>query len=164
MGTKKTNAARLLDRLKVPYRLQSYDFDPDDLAGEKVAQQIGLPARQVFKTLVCRGDRRGEAFAVLACDNELDLKALARVSGNRKIELVPLKEVQPLTGYLRGGVTALASKKPFPVYVDRRIEAHQEIAVSAGVRGLQILLAPADYLQAVGAKVGDIARNLPAEP
>jgi Cys-tRNA(Pro)/Cys-tRNA(Cys) deacylase len=159
MSSKKTNAARLLDRLTIDYRLQPYDFDPDDLSGEKVARQIGLPPHQVFKTLVCRGDRHGVALAVLPSDRELDLKALARLSGDRKIEIVPLKQVQSLTGYMRGGVTALACKKAYAVYVDRPVEEQPEIAVSAGQRGLQIILSPADYLQATGACVGELSRE-----
>ena len=100
----KTNAARTLDRLKIPYEVREYEVDPDDLGAEKVAAGIGLPLAQVFKTLVVRGDRRGVLLAVLAGDAELDLKALARLSGDRRVDLVPLKEVQPLTGYIRGGV------------------------------------------------------------
>jgi Cys-tRNA(Pro)/Cys-tRNA(Cys) deacylase len=155
----KTNAARLLDSLDIPYELRDYEVDPDDLAAESVARKIGLPPEQVFKTLVARGDRTGVLLAVVPGDAELDLKALARASGDRKAEVVPLREVQPLTGYVRGGVTALAGKKDYPVFVDETVELFDVISVSAGARGTQILLAPADYLRATRAKVGAIAKN-----
>lgn len=154
----KTNAARTLERLKIPYEVREYEVNPDDLGAEKVAAGIGLPLAQVFKTLVVRGDRRGVLLAVLAGDAELDLKALARLSGDRRVELVPLKEVQPLTGYIRGGVTALACKKEYPVFADENIRLHERVAVSAGMRGAQLVLSPADYLRATGAAVGPIAR------
>jgi len=154
----KTNAARELDRLGISYELREYEVDPEDLAAETVARKVGLPAEQVFKTLVARGDRHGVCLAVVPGDEELDPKALARVSGDRKVEVVPLKEVQPLTGYIRGGVTALAAKKRYPVYLDASAERFAIISVSAGVRGTQILLAPADYARAVSAKPGVIAR------
>ena len=155
----KTNAARLLDSLSIPYRLQDYEVDPDDLSAESVAAKIGLPPEQVFKTLVARGDRTGVLLAVVPGDAELDLKALARLSGDRKVDTVSLKEVQPLTGYIRGGVTALAGKKDYPVFADETIELFDEISVSAGARGTQILLAPADYLRATRATVGPIAKE-----
>ena len=144
----KTNAARLLDRLGIHYELREYEFDPDDLAAETVAAKIGMPAEQVFKTLVARGDRNGICMAVIPGNAELDLKALAVASGDRKIQLVPVKELQALTGYIRGGVTALAGKKDYSVYLDETVELLDVISISAGVRGLQILLAPADYLKA----------------
>jgi Cys-tRNA(Pro)/Cys-tRNA(Cys) deacylase len=154
----KTNAARLLDQLGIAYELREYEVDPDDLSAETVARKIGMPIEQVWKTLVCRGDGKDVGFAVLAGDAELDLKAYARVAGHKSAEVVALKEVQPLTGYVRGGVTALASKKPYPVCADEMIEAHDVVSVSAGVRGTQILIAPADYLRATGARVGPISR------
>jgi Cys-tRNA(Pro)/Cys-tRNA(Cys) deacylase len=153
----KTNAVRLLDEAKIPYELRDYEVDPDDLSAESVAKKIGLPAAQVFKTLVVRGDRNGVMLAVVPGDSELNLKALARVSGDRKIEIVPLKEVQPLTGYIRGGVTALACKKDYPVYLDETAILFDVIAVSAGVRGTQILLNPEDYVKLVRAITGEIA-------
>ena len=155
----KTNAARALDKLGIAYEIREYEVDPDDLSAEKVAAGIGMPLSQVFKTLVVRGDRRGVLLAVLAGGDELDLKALARLSGDRRAELVPLKDVQPLTGYLRGGVTALACKKHYPVFADQQIESHERIAVSAGIRGAQLVLSPQDYLRATGATVGPIARS-----
>jgi len=144
----KTNAARFLDRLGIRYELREYKVDPDDLAAETVAAKIGLPPEQVFKTLVARGDRNGAVMAVIPGDQELDLKALAEAAGERKIQLAPVKELQSLTGYIRGGVTALAAKRDFPVYVDETIELFDVISISAGMRGLQILIAPSDYLRA----------------
>lgn len=147
----KTNAARILDGLGVAYELRSYEVDLDDLSAPTVAAKVGLPAEQVFKTLVARGDRNGVCMAVVPGDGHLDLKALARASGDRKTELVALKEVLPLTGYVRGGVTALACKKSYPVFLDETAILFEQIAVSAGARGLQIVLHPEDYARAVGA-------------
>ena len=147
----KTNAARILDGLGVAYELRSYEVDLDDLSAPTVAAKVGLPAEQVFKTLVARGDRNGVCMAVVPGDGHLDLKALARASGDRKTELVALKEVLPLTGYVRGGVTALACKKSYPVFLDETAILFDAIAVSAGARGLQIVLHPEDYARAVGA-------------
>jgi Cys-tRNA(Pro)/Cys-tRNA(Cys) deacylase len=155
----KTNAARLLDALEISYELRDYEVDPDDLTAASVAAKIGLPAEQVFKTLVARGDRTGVLLAVVPGNAELDLKALARLTGDRKVDTVPLKEVQPLTGYIRGGVTALAAKKDYPVWVDETFELFDVISISAGVRGTQLLLSPGDYLRALRtAQVGDIAK------
>ena len=153
----KTNAARLLDQLGIPYQLREYEVDPDDLAAETVAAKVGLPAEQVFKTLVARGDRNGICMAVIPGNSELDLKALANAAGDRKIQLVPVKELQALTGYIRGGVTALAGKKDYPVFVDETIELFDVVSVSAGIRGLQILLAPADYMKATRATAAPLA-------
>jgi Cys-tRNA(Pro)/Cys-tRNA(Cys) deacylase len=142
-----TNAARILARMGIKFELRDYQVDEEDLSAENVASKVGLPLDQVWKTLVVRGDRTGVLFAVLAGSATLDLKALAKLSGNRKTETVPLKEVQPLTGYIRGGVTAIGGKKDYPVFVDETIELFDVVAVSAGVRGTQIL---------------DRARRLPA--
>ena len=155
----KTNAARLLDRLNIRYELRTYPVDPDDLSAGRVAEKVGLPAAQLFKTLVCRGDRTGVCLAVVPGDRELDLKALARARGDRRCETVPLKEVQPLTGYVRGGVTALAAKKDYPVVLDASAFDWPFISISAGMRGTQILLAPADYQQATKAVVARLARS-----
>jgi Cys-tRNA(Pro)/Cys-tRNA(Cys) deacylase len=155
--TQKTNAARFLDQMGISYELREYEVDPDDLAAEAVATKIGLPPAQLFKTLVAQGDPHGICMAVVPSDTELDLKALAAASGNRKIHLVPVKELQKLTGYIRGGVTALAAKKAYPVYADNRIERFELISISAGMRGLQILLAPRDYLRVAKATLAAIA-------
>jgi Cys-tRNA(Pro)/Cys-tRNA(Cys) deacylase len=153
----KTNAVRLLEELGVAHELRAYEVDPDDLTAKTVADKIGLPVEQVFKTLVARGDRHGVCFAVVPGNTRLDLKALAKLTGDRKVETVPLKDVQPLTGYVRGGVTVPGAKKAYPVYVDETIERFEVVSVSAGRRGLQVLLAPADYVRATGARVGPIA-------
>jgi Cys-tRNA(Pro)/Cys-tRNA(Cys) deacylase len=157
MGIVKTNAARILDSLGVRYELRTYEVDPDDLSAERVAEKIGLPPEQVFKTLVVRGDRNGVCLAVVPADAQLDLKALARLTGDRKVDTVPLKEVQPLTGYIRGGVTAFGCKKDYPVYIDETVELFDVVSVSAGARGTQILIAPADYLRTTKATIGMIA-------
>ncbi len=154
----KTNATRQLDKLGIHYELREYEVDPDDLSAIKVAGQIGLPADQVFKTLVAKGDVHGILMAVVPGDAEVDLKALAKLSGNRSVELVPVSQLQALTGYIRGGVTALAGKKSYPVYLDETAQLYDVISVSAGIRGTQILLAPQDYVRATGATVGPIAR------
>jgi Cys-tRNA(Pro)/Cys-tRNA(Cys) deacylase len=155
----KTNAVRLLDRLGIRYELRPYDVDPDDLAAETVAQKIGMSPEQVFKTLVARGDKHGVCLAVVPGNCELDLKALAKTTGDKKIETVLLKEVELLTGYVRGGVTALACKKPYPVYLDETAQLFDVISISAGMRGLQILLVPDDYIRAVSARVVAIAKS-----
>ena len=160
-ATAKTNAARLLDQMGIQYELRAYEVDPNDLAAETVAAKIGLPAEQVFKTLVARpvGDvgHNGVAMAVIPGDQELDLKALAAAAGVKKMELVPVKELRALTGYIRGGVTALAGKREYPVFVDETIELFDVVSVSAGMRGLQLLIAPGDYLRAVKGTVAEIS-------
>ena len=155
----KTNAARLLDSLGIPYDVREYEVDPDDLAAESVALKVGLPAEQVFKTLVARGDKHGVCFAVVPGDQQLDLKALAQLTGDKKVDTVPLKEVQPLTGYIRGGVTALAAKKSYPVFADETIELFDVISISSGMRGAQLILSPADYIRATAATLGPIAKE-----
>ena len=136
----KTNATRQLDQLGIAYELRDYEVDLDDLGAVKVASQIGLPAAQVFKTLCAKGDDGTIVFAVVPGDRELDLKALARLAAKRRMELVPVAQLKQLTGYIRGGVTALAPKKNYPVYIDGSALSHPVIAVSAGIRETQILL------------------------
>ena len=155
----KTNAARLLDQMGIHYELRAYDVDPNDLAAETVAAKIGLPPEQVFKTLVAHGDRNGIVVAVIPGDRELNLKALAAAAGERKVQLVAVKELQALTGYIRGGVTALAAKRDFPVYVDETVELFDVVSISAGVRGLQILIAPGDYLRATSGQLAALAET-----
>ena len=140
------------------YEIREYEVDPNDLAAESVAAKIGFPPEQVFKTLVARGERNGVVMALIPGDQELDLKALASAVGERKIQLVPVKELQALTGYIRGGVTALAAKREFLVFVDETIELFDTVSVSAGVRGLQILISPSDYIRAVQATVVPLAQ------
>ena len=155
----KTNAARLLDSLSIPYQLQAYEVDPEDLTAISVARKIGLPVEQVFKTLLTITGPDQYAFAVIPGDAELDFKKLARAAGARKAEMVSLKDVQPLTGYIRGGVTVFGAKKDFPVFADETIELFDFISVSAGQRGTQILLAPQDYLRVAKATVADLTKD-----
>ncbi|NJR64224.1 MAG: Cys-tRNA(Pro) deacylase [Leptolyngbyaceae cyanobacterium CRU_2_3] len=155
----KTNAVRILDQLGVAYKLLRYEVDLEDLAAESTAAKVGIPPDQLFKTLVIKGDRTGVGLAVIPANMNLDLKALAKLTGDRKIDPVSLKEVQPLTGYIRGGVTAMACKKDYPVYVEETLELFDTIAVSAGMRGLLVQLTPADYLKAVKGTVGAIAQT-----
>ncbi len=155
----KTNAARLLDTLNIKYDILEYEVDPNDLAAESVAEKVGLPPEQVFKTLVVRGDRNGICFAVIPSNTELDLKALAKATGDRKVDTVPLKDVQPLTGYIRGGVTVLGAKKTYPAYVDETVYLFDKIAVSVGKRGGMLYLSPDDYLRATEGKTSAIARE-----
>ncbi len=160
----KTNAARLLDLLGVPYELLSYEVDPEDLAATSVARKLGLPAEQVWKTLVCATEHAGHVFAVLPGSAELDLKKLAAAAGVRAAALAPLREVQALTGYIRGGVTVLEAKKRLPAFVDETIELFDRISISAGLRGVQLFLAPADYLRATGATLADLTAASPKQP
>jgi Cys-tRNA(Pro)/Cys-tRNA(Cys) deacylase len=155
----KTNAARILDALGIAFTLQDYEVDESDLSAINVAKKIGLPVEQVFKTLLTTTGPGQHAFAVVPGDAELDFKKLARAAGTRKAEMVTLKDVQPLTGYIRGGVTVFGAKKDFPVFADETIELFDLISVSAGQRGTQILLAPADYLRAANATVADLTKN-----
>ena len=156
--TPKTNAARLLDQLKIPYELRAYEVDPNDLTAISVAHKIGLPPEQVFKTLLTTTTEKEHLFAIVPGDSELDLKKLAHAAGTRKVELASLKEVEPLTGYIRGGVTVLAAKKPFPAFADETIELFDIISISAGQRGLQLLMSPADYLRATDATLADLTK------
>ena len=153
----KTNAVRLLDSLGIRYELLDYEVDLEDLAAESTARKLNLLPEQVFKTLVVRSNSNNIYFAVIPGNAQLNLKALAKLASQRKVEMVALKELKSLTGYIRGGVTAIASKKDYPVYVDETIEVCDRIAVSAGVRGILIMLTPQDYLQIVKGKTGVIS-------
>ena len=155
-NAKKTNAARILDEKKIEYKLIEYTVDEEHLDAVHVAAEVGLPAAQVFKTLVVRGDKTGPVFAVIPGDGELDLKALAKVSGNKRAELVHLKEVLPLTGYIRGGCSPLGAKKNYQVYLDETCVLWDAIAISAGQRGMQLFLKPDDLIEATGAVVANI--------
>lgn len=154
----KTNACRILDSLSIHYETRDYEVDPNDLAAETVAAKIGMPPEQVFKTLAVKGDRNGVCVAVIPGNYELDFKALAQLTGDRKVEMVPLKDVQNVTGYVRGGVTALGLKKDYPVFVDETMQLWDEVSVSAGQRGTQIILKPDDYLKATNGTYGEISR------
>jgi Cys-tRNA(Pro)/Cys-tRNA(Cys) deacylase len=155
----KTNAARILEGLGIAYRLQEYEVDPEDLSAINVARKIGLPVEQVFKTLLTMTGADQYAFAVIPGDAELDFKKLARAAGARKAEMVSLKDVQPLTGYIRGGVTVFGAKKDFRVFADETLELFDLVSVSAGQRGVQVLLAPADYLRAAHATVAGLTKD-----
>ena len=160
----KTNGARLLESLNIPFALQEYEVDPDDLSALTVAKKIGMPPEQVFKTLLITGGPGVYVFAVIPGNAELDFKKLARAAGLRKAEMVPLKDVQPLTGYIRGGVTVFGAKKPFPVFVDETAILFDKISVSAGTRGTQLILSPADYLRATEAHTADLTKSAAPPP
>ena len=154
----KTNAARILDRLGIQYDLVTYEVDEEDLSAIHVAEITGMDISMIFKTLVSRGDRSGIIFAVIPGGLEVDLKLLASASGNKRVELVPLKEVLPLTGYIRGGCSPLGAKKNYPVYLDSRALELEKISISAGKRGDQVILKPSDLIQATQATVAEIAK------
>ena len=155
----KTNAARLLDSLGISYELRAYEVDPEDLTAISVARKIGMPPEQVFKTLLAHTNAGEYLFAVIPGDAELDLKKLAHAAAAKKAELAALKEVEPLTGYVRGGVTVMGAKKSFPAFADDTIELFDVISISAGQRGLQLVLPPAEYLRAANARLADLTRG-----
>jgi Cys-tRNA(Pro)/Cys-tRNA(Cys) deacylase len=155
----KTNAARILDAAGIHYELREYEVDEDDLSAPRVAEKIGLPPEQVFKTLVARGDRTGVLMACIPANTELDLKSLASASGNKKVELVPVKEVLGLTGYIRGGVSPIGTKKPYPFYLDETVDLWDVFSISAGIRGCQMLIAPDDVVRLTGAHRCAIAKE-----
>ncbi|OLN33975.1 Cys-tRNA(Pro) deacylase [Desulfosporosinus metallidurans] len=152
----KTNAARILDQAKLSYELKEYPVDESDLSAITVAQKVGLPIEQVYKTIVARGDKTGVIVACIQGDHELNLKGLATLSGNKKVEVVSLKEVQPLTGYIRGGVSPIGMKKHYPIFIDSNVQAQEKIAVSAGLRGLQLFLRPVDLISVTKAQLGGL--------
>lgn len=154
---KKTNAARLLDRLNIPYQLVEYEVDESDLSAENAAKKINLPLEQVFKTLVARGDKTGVLLACIPGGAELDLKAIAAISGNKKVEMVPVKEIQILTGYIRGGVSPIGTKKRYPVYLDESATKFPFISISAGIRGCQLFVGPGDFSKVLEALIGPIS-------
>ena len=162
----KTNGARILESLGISFELQEYEVDPSnpqDLSALTVAKKIGMPPEQVFKTLLTTGGPDSYVFAVIPGDAELDFKKLARAAGFRKAEMVPLKDVQPLTGYIRGGVTVFGARKAFPVFVDETVILFDKISVSAGTRGTQLILSPADYLRAAEAQTADLTKSTAPE-
>ena len=155
----KTNAARILDAASIRYELREYEVDEDDLSAPRVAEKIGMPPEQVFKTLVARGDRNGVLMACIPANTELDLKALAAASGNKKVELVAVKEVLPLTGYIRGGVSPIGGKKPYPFYLDETAILWDVISISAGIRGCQLILAPEPLIYLLDATCVEISKS-----
>ncbi len=158
---KKTNTARFLDRLNIPYQLVEYEVDESDLGAENVAQKINFPLEQVFKTLVARGDKTGVLLACIPGGAGLDLKAIAAISGNKKVEMVPVKEIESLTGYIRGGVSPIGTKKRYPVYLDESAINFPLISISAGIRGCQLFVDPKSLSKVLEAKVGQISRQRP---
>jgi Cys-tRNA(Pro)/Cys-tRNA(Cys) deacylase len=155
----KTNGARFLESLSIPFELREYEVDPEDLSAITVAKKIGMPPEQVFKTLLTTGGPNIYVFAVIPGDAELDFKKLARAAGLRKAEMVSLKDVQPLTGYIRGGVTVFGAKKAYPVFVDETAILFDKISISAGTRGTQLILAPDDYIRAAEAQTADLTKD-----
>ena len=156
---KKTNTARFLDGLKMDYKLCEYEIDESDLSAESVARKMGLPPEQVFKTLVARGDKTGVLVACIPGNSELDLKAMATISGNKKVDMVTMKEIQQLTGYIRGGVSPIGIKKHYPIFLDESAVRFPFISISAGARGSQIFISPGDLIKALDIKLCKIARS-----
>lgn len=156
MKTAKTNAARILDKEKIPYQLIPYEVDEDDLSARHLGEQLGQDLNCIFKTLVVRGDRTGFVVCVIPGGEELDLKKAAKASGNKSCSMLPLKELQPVTGYIRGGCSPIGMKKHFPTYIHKSALNYPEIYVSAGLRGLQLLLAPGDLMRASNAAMCDL--------
>lgn len=156
----KTNAARLLDRAKIKYELIPYQVDENDLAAGHVAEQLGEDIETVFKTLVLVGDKSGYVVCVVPGNHEVDLKLAAKASGNKWVEMIPMKELLGVTGYIRGGCSPIGMKKRFPTYIHQSCMEHDAIYISAGVRGLQIRIAPQDLISFVGAEVGEISREM----
>jgi Cys-tRNA(Pro)/Cys-tRNA(Cys) deacylase len=161
MSMKKTNAARFLDCLKINYKLCEYEIEESDLSAESVARKVTLPLEQVFKTLVARGDKIGVLMACIPGNVELDLKAMATVSGNKKVEMVPMKEIQPLTGYIRGGVSPIGTKKHYPIFLDESAMRFPFISISAGARGSQIFISPDDLIKTLNITVCKISQSKP---
>ena len=156
MKINKTNVARLLDKAKVAYQLVPYEVDENDLSAIHVAEQLGEDIEQVFKTLILHGDKSGYFVCVVPGDAEVNLKKAAKASGNKNCEMIPMKELLPLTGYIRGGCSPIGMKKHFPTYIHRTAEQFNKIYVSAGQRGLQIQISPADLLREARAELADI--------
>ncbi len=155
-GIQKTNAARILDKAKIAYELIPYTVDPDNLAAEHVAEELGEDINQVYKTLVLRGDKTGYIVCVIPGNREVNLKKAAKISGNKKVEMIPMKELLPTTGYIRGGCTPIGMKKQFPTFIQQECQSFEFIFISAGQRGLQIRIAPLDLIKLVGATISDI--------
>lgn len=155
----KTNAMRVLERAGVAFELREYHLEEDEFSAERVAELVGMAPETVFKTLIAHGDQTSHLFALIPAGTELDLKALATLSGNKRAELAPLRDVLDLTGYPRGAVTVLAAKRPYPVFIDETVELWPQVAISAGARGMQLVLAPSDLLRVTGARPADIARS-----
>lgn len=157
--TEKTNAMRVLEAEGITFEVRAYEIEEDDLSAESAAQALGMAPERVFKTLIVRGDQTGPMLALLPAGTEVDFKRMARATGDKKVEMVPLRDVQDLTGYVRGAVTPLAIPRTYPIYIDETVILWPEVGVSAGAKGLEILLAPQDLIKATGAQTVDIARS-----
>lgn len=155
----KTIAARMLDQQKIAYELREYEVNEDELDAITVARKVNMPPEATFKTLVARGDKTGVIMACIPGNAELDLKKFASATGNKKVELVAVKEIQALTGYIRGGVSPLGTKKKYPFYLDQTALDHERLSVSAGQRGIQMILAPADLQRAAAATLVDLVKE-----
>ena len=158
MAITNTNAMRRLDAAKIPYRVMEYVVDENDLSGTHIAEQIGLPYAQVFKTLVAKGDKTGPVVFCIPCDAEIDLKRAAALTGNKKIEMVHVKDLLSLTGYVRGACSPVGMKKKFPTFIDRSAEDHEKITVSGGVKGAQLLLSPGQLIDFIGATLCEVTK------
>lgn len=158
-GTKKTNAARLLDQQKIVYDLIAYEVDENNLGAQHIAQQLGQPIERLFKTLVLRGDRLGLFVCVIPGAEEVDLKKAAKVTGNKKVEMIHVRELLPLTGYIRGGCSPIGMKKALPTWFHESIMNYDHVFCSAGVRGLQFRLAPQDLVGAAHGQLADLIVN-----
>ena len=156
MKTKKTNAARILDKFGISYEVKTYEVEEEDLSAVHVAKTAGLKIESIYKTLVARGDKTGVIMAVIGGGEKLNLKALAKASGNKSVEMISLKELQPLTGYIRGGCSPLGAKKNYPVFLDKRALEQEKISISAGLRGMQLILSPTDLIKATNATTAEI--------
>ncbi len=158
MKVQKTNAMRMLDRAKIPYEIFTYEVDENDLSGTHVADDVGLPYSQVFKTLVAKGDKTGYVVFVIPVDCEIDLKAAAVASGNKRVEMIAVKDLLSVTGYIRGGCSPVGMKKQFPTYFDQTVTKHDKIAVSAGVRGCQLFLESEKLIEFTKAEIKSVIR------
>lgn len=156
---KKTNVMRILDKEKIPYETKSYEYDESDLSGVHAAEALGYDPDMVFKTIVVKGDKTGPVVLCLPSEKELDLKAAARVSGNKSVEMLHVKDLPGLTGYLRGGCSPIGMKKAFPTYIDASCHNHEKISISAGQRGRQVLIAPDALVAFVGAQVEELVQK-----
>lgn len=154
---KKTNAVRILEQQKIHFDVLPYKVDENDLSAETVAQKVGMPVEMVFKTLVLQGDKTGEIVAIIPGNREVNLKSLSKLSGNKKVWMIPMKEIFPLTGYIRGGVSPIGMKKKFPTFVDESALQHDQICISAGIRGIQVLMMPKDLIRLTFSKTGSIS-------
>lgn len=157
--TEKTNVMRLLDAAGIPYRTQEYEVDEKDLSGVHVAESIGQDVDTVFKTLVLKGEKTGYLVCCIPVAEELDLKKAARAAGDKKVEMLPMKELLPVTGYIRGGCSPVGMKKKFPTYIEETAELFDEIAVSAGIRGAQVILNPEDLRRYIEAVFADLTQE-----